>query len=110
MDQEITKWIRQWMIDNIRDYIDPFTDEVNNTALAEQAAIQLGQPEWLDDEQHVIWDLAVDVAGQIQNDQEMDARARMANDPINLHHPDCQCSRCQIGDDAYLWINHPNEY
>ena len=37
-------------------------DEVNATTLAEIAAQELGHDEWLDDETHWIWDVAMDVA------------------------------------------------
>lgn len=43
-------------------------------------------------------------------DAIMDARQMMESDPINQHHPDCQCTRCNIGDDAYLWLYHPEDY
>lgn len=55
------KKIHDYMAGKVEDFVDPFTDEVNTTALAEQTAIELGHPEWLEDEQHVVWDLAVDV-------------------------------------------------
>ncbi len=36
--------------------------EINHTMLAETAALDCDHPEWLDDETHVVWDLAIDVA------------------------------------------------
>lgn len=39
-----------------------------------------------------------------------DIRDMMAKDPIDQHGPYCQCTRCQIGDDAFIWLHHPEEY
>jgi hypothetical protein len=70
VDQLVATEIGNWMTAHAYDYIDPFTDEINTTALAEQAAIELGHPEWAEDEQHVVWDLAVDI-GQAKQDARL---------------------------------------
>lgn len=31
-------------------------------------------------------------------------------DYIVNHHPECGCERCIYGDDAAIWLFHPNEY
>ena len=41
------------------DAFDRQTGEVNNTALAEAAADALDHDEWLDDETHQVWDIAI---------------------------------------------------
>lgn len=41
--------------------IDNTTGEVDYTALAETTAEELGHDEWLDDSDHEIWDLALEV-------------------------------------------------
>lgn len=105
-DEEIMEMTAVKILLLISDFVDPLTDEVNCTALAEQTAIELDHPEWLDDEQHFIWDLAVD-AGQAH---EKNIRQQMEQDPISSHHPDCQCARCYYGDDAYLAHFHGSEY
>lgn len=40
----------------------PDTNFVNLTELAEAAAHELDHDEWLDDETHEVWDLAIEVA------------------------------------------------
>ena len=112
--------IKLWIWQNAAGHLDPNTLEINCTSLAEEAANHFGHPDWLDDSQHVVWDLAVDMGeltekltarlmGRIDN-LAGDIRQRMEQDPIDGHHADCQCSRCQIGDDSCLWMNHPEEY
>jgi hypothetical protein len=39
---------------------------------------------------------------------DLDPRARIAE--AAHHHPECQCSICTHGGDAWLWLNHPSEY
>ena len=58
----LKKQVRHYMAAVIWPHVDPMTDEVNTTTLAVEAAVGLDHPEWLDDEQHFVWDLAVDVA------------------------------------------------
>lgn len=87
LEQQTSKQILQYMIDHVEEFVDPFTDEVNVTTLAEETAVALGHPEWVEDEQHVIWDHAVDVGDSKPDighdddydfdfDAEMDARDR----------------------------------
>ena len=47
------------MVADLDDCRDRLTDEVNHTALAERAADRFDHGEWLDDEQHPVWDLAL---------------------------------------------------
>lgn len=54
--------IRAAMRRNLPRAIDRRTGEASLTTLAEETAHDLGHPEWLDDENHVIWDLAIEVA------------------------------------------------
>ncbi len=49
---------RKWMTRNVQR--DPVTGEVNFTELAENTAHALDHDEWLDEETHWIWDLAVE--------------------------------------------------
>jgi hypothetical protein len=55
------------------------------------------------------WDGEVHVRRMTKAEGD-DIRTRMEQDPIDGHDPDCQCSRCQIGDDAHLWLHHPEDY
>jgi len=79
----------------------PFED--NCTVLGEHAHCELHGlciepgsdcPACLDMEQMGIWD----------------PRDMIEQDPISSHDPDCQCQRCQIGDDAWLCLHNPEEY
>jgi hypothetical protein len=49
---------------------------------------------------------------QLQRVEEPEdpGRSEIHNNPVASHHPDCQCERCQIGDDQWLWLHHPGEY
>ena len=42
--------------------------------------------------------------------RDADIRGQWEQDPIDGHDPDCQCLRCIHGDDAALWLKHPDEY
>ena len=44
--------------------------EVNYTALAEELASQFNKEEWLDDETHWIWDLAIEAGDYIEDSTE----------------------------------------
>lgn len=56
--QQVKRYMRQtW-----RDHRERETGEVIATPLAEDAAWTFGHNEWLDDETHWVWDLAVEVA------------------------------------------------
>jgi len=54
------------------DHMDPVTNEVNLTNLAESAASELGQDQWLDDYDHEIWDIAY-IEGLENFDSELHA-------------------------------------
>ena len=56
--------VRAWMY-NDAEY-DPHLCGVNCTQLAENAAHMFSHDEWLDDEQHWVWELAADVAEQVE--------------------------------------------
>jgi hypothetical protein len=47
---------------DLADHIDPVTNEVDVTLLAESAALALGHGEWLNQEYAQVWDVAVKVA------------------------------------------------
>jgi len=51
------KKIRAWMANNVQDHTDRFGD-VNTTTLAEACAHAIGSDSWLDDELHVVWEIA----------------------------------------------------
>jgi hypothetical protein len=54
--------VEAYMQEVVGDHADPLTGEVNVTALAEDAAHEWQRDDWLDDPDHPIFDLAVDVA------------------------------------------------
>lgn len=55
--------ILNWMRRRVVDHVDARTGEVNCTGLAEECAnFGFDHPEWLDDPNHVIWDMAVEAA------------------------------------------------
>jgi hypothetical protein len=59
--------VKTWMRKMVSDYVDPKTDEVNMTDLAEAAADEFNAKElggWLDDEGHWVWDLAQQVSDE----------------------------------------------
>ena len=51
--------IREYMSQNVEDHTDRFSD-VNTTSLAEDCAHNMegGSDSWLDDELHVVWEIA----------------------------------------------------
>ena len=57
---------KKWMNDNKYDYYDEFLDK-DYTKIAEDCAIAMDHDEWLDDETHWIWDLALDILDRIDN-------------------------------------------
>lgn len=62
MRNEIRKALRSACTENF----DSRTGEINFTGLAESAAINLDHPEWLDDDTHEIWDLAIVIGEAFQ--------------------------------------------
>ena len=60
--ETLKKQVRHYMAAMLQPHIDPVTGEVNATTLAVEAAVGLDHPDWLDDNQHFVWDLAVDMA------------------------------------------------
>lgn len=57
--------IMEYMTANREDNVDSETCEINATQLAEDTAWALGHAEWLDDETHVVWDIAVEVSQRL---------------------------------------------
>jgi hypothetical protein len=54
--------VKRYMQKEVKNLVDRRTGEVNTTQLAENAAHEFDHDEWLDEETHWVWDLAVDVA------------------------------------------------
>ena len=55
----LEKKIRSYMAQNVEDHTDSFGD-VNTTSLAEDCAHNMegGEDSWLDDELHIVWEIA----------------------------------------------------
>ena len=51
---------KAWMFANVHDYRDRVTGEVNATSLAEACADHFDCDEVLDDQDHWIWEIAID--------------------------------------------------
>ncbi len=64
IDRKIEREIKQLMRELLRagKCIDKTTGIANLTELAETTAHELDHSEWLNDEQHIVWDLAIEVA------------------------------------------------
>ena len=60
----IERQIKQHMRATLRagECIDRHTGIADCTKLAEETAHALGHSEWLDDDQHIVWDIAIEVA------------------------------------------------
>lgn len=62
----IYRWMKKALQNDFSQHrwevIDPVTDIADLTALAEYCADALGHDEWLDDPNHPIWDIAIEVA------------------------------------------------
>jgi len=57
------KKVRRYMQNVIEGHRDSLTGEVNCTTLAEDAAMEFERmEEWLEDETHFVWDIAIEVA------------------------------------------------
>jgi len=54
--------VEAYLQDVVSSHVDPKTNEVNLTALVEDAAHEFGHEDWLDDDQHEVWFIAVDIA------------------------------------------------
>ncbi len=54
--------IRRTMRPLVSDCADLSTNEINTTQLAENTAHALNHDEWLDDSDHILWDIAIDIA------------------------------------------------
>lgn len=75
----MTKWnrspgfpmadVREYMQQVVTDHVDPLTGEVNRTQLAEDAAYEYASHRWLDDPDHMVFEIAADVAEEYENDQ-----------------------------------------
>jgi hypothetical protein len=77
---EVTKsTVKSWMKKNVADHVDPKTDEVNATGLAEAAAQEFDKKDlggWLDDESHWVWEIASDVAEAHEKSSKKAGRLR----------------------------------
>jgi hypothetical protein len=64
--------IRSWMKHNYEDSIDPETGMISCTRLAEDCAWNSGliDPSCLDDPLHVIWDLAIEVVQELEQEDD----------------------------------------
>lgn len=58
--KSIRDWMRRELYVSAADYDD--CGEINVTLLAENCAIDLGHEEWLDDDLHEVWSIAVEMA------------------------------------------------
>lgn len=68
--------VKAWMRQNVKDFVDPKTGEVNTTELAESAAQQFDKNDlggWLDDETHWVWDISVEVAESFEKSNKKKA-------------------------------------
>lgn len=72
--EELYNWLyHQNNLHILKECTDEDTGEVSATALAEEAAERLGHPEWLDDETHFVWEVAAEIADELDpNDAEKD--------------------------------------
>jgi hypothetical protein len=68
--QKLTNVIRTWMTKNVQDNAGAFGIywQVNCTQLAVDCANALTSDpdQWLDDEEHIVWDIAIDVGEQYE--------------------------------------------
>lgn len=63
LHQEIKAWMTQELeLDGDRYY--DSGGEFNTTMLAENCAWDLGHDEWLDDDLHIVWEIAADMEGE----------------------------------------------
>lgn len=67
----------RFMERHVGEYVDPRTDEVQYTQLAEAAAHSVDRDEWLDDETHPVWDWAIEVGDRYRPN----SRGRHAPNP-----------------------------
>jgi len=54
--------VEAYLQDVVGSHVDPKTNEVNLTALVEDAAHEWRHEDWLDDPDHEVWFTAVDIA------------------------------------------------
>lgn len=64
IDLDLLK-IRPWMAAHYKEFISPRTGELNCTTLAEACAHALGHDEWLDQEFHEVWEIALEFDGRV---------------------------------------------
>lgn len=67
---DIARWMRSELADNLEEYFDS-SGEPRYTHLAEQAAWALDNSDtWLNDDQHMVWDLAVSILDKFDAPRE----------------------------------------
>jgi len=75
--------VRKFMFQELQDYSNTEVwDELGDvkcTALAESAALIFDHPEWLDDETHWVWDLAVDLGAHAEEQRAKNERSADRN-------------------------------
>lgn len=74
--------VKTWMRKMVSDYVDPDTDEVNATALAEGAADEFDAKDlggWLDDEGHFVWEVAQEVSDEYEKRRKSASVQRVAS-------------------------------
>ncbi len=59
--------IRKFMQSIVKEHVDKLTDEVNCTTLSEATAYHFNHDEWLDDSNHEVWGIAIQVAEAYKN-------------------------------------------
>ena len=62
--------VKKYMKSVLSDYYDPQLLDINLTRLAEGTADHFNHDEWLDDESHWVWDLAVDAVEEIETTEK----------------------------------------
>lgn len=66
--REVESWMRRQLHEG--EYVDKATDEVDFTGLAEGAAGHFEHDEWLYDDHHWVWNAAVNVGGQHDDERK----------------------------------------
>lgn len=56
--------VLKYMKDNVGNFVDPKTGEVNETGLAKDAAWNFDIDQWLDDPDHWVWEMAMKVCDE----------------------------------------------
>jgi hypothetical protein len=64
MATKLERQIREYMLGEINDHVDPLTGEASPTSMAEDAINALAGDNWEEwfEEDHPVWDIAIDVS------------------------------------------------